>query len=90
MRYAIVENGLCANVIEANSDVASQLGALRVSQDVAIGDVYSSELDAFVRVTPAYDMAYDEKGNVVTDAQGFPVMMQVGETRIIMPVIQTK
>lgn len=88
MRYAVTENNVCTNVIEATPGVAAELGAYRVSMDVTIGDVYSPELNAFIRTSPAFDTAHDELGNIIFNEQGYPVMEQVGETRTIMPVIQ--
>ena len=41
-RYAVIENGVCTNVIVANSGFAQGIGAVEISQGFGIGDIYEN------------------------------------------------
>ena len=40
MKYAIVENGVCINVIMAKADFATAIGAVELPDGYGIGDTY--------------------------------------------------
>ena len=41
MKYAIVENGVCVNVIMARTDFAASIGAVELPDGYGIGDTYT-------------------------------------------------
>lgn len=41
MKYAIVENGVCVNVIMARADFAASIGAVELPDGYGIGDTYT-------------------------------------------------
>ena len=41
MKYAIVENGVCINVIMARTDFAASIGAVELPDGYGIGDTYT-------------------------------------------------
>lgn len=87
MRYAIVENNVCTNIIEARPEVAAEYESYRVSMDVSIGDSYNPALGAFLRTVPSYDVLTDDTGTIVTDKSGQPVYVAVGSTTMVMPIL---
>ena len=42
MRYAVIKNNLCVNVIVAEPDFAAEIGAIEIPDDFGIGDIYSN------------------------------------------------
>ena len=41
MRYAVIENSICVNVIVAEPDFAKEIGAVEILDGYGIGDIYS-------------------------------------------------
>ena len=41
-KYAVIENGVCTNVIAANSAFAQEIGAVEVMGGFGIGDIYKN------------------------------------------------
>ena len=41
MKYAIVENNICTNIIVANADFAVSIGAVELPDGYGIGDTYT-------------------------------------------------
>lgn len=40
MRYAIIKNNICVNVIVAEPDFATEIGAVSIPDGFGIGDIY--------------------------------------------------
>ncbi len=43
MRYAIIENNKCVNVIVAEPDFATEIGAVEIPNGFGIGDIYAND-----------------------------------------------
>lgn len=41
-KYAIIENGVCKNVIVAGAEFAEQIGAVLLAEGFGIGDMYTN------------------------------------------------
>ena len=41
-KYAIIENGVCTNVIVAGAEFAEQMGAVLLADGFGIGDMYAN------------------------------------------------
>ena len=41
-KYAIIENGVCQNVIMAGAEFAEQMGAVVLAEGFGIGDMYAN------------------------------------------------
>lgn len=41
-KYAVIENGVCTNIIVANSTFAQEIGAVEIPQGFGIGDMYTN------------------------------------------------
>lgn len=41
-KYAIIENGVCRNVIVAGAEFAEQMGAVLLAEGFGIGDMYTN------------------------------------------------
>ena len=42
MKYAIIENGVCKNVIVAGAEFAEQIGAVVLAAGFGVGDMYTN------------------------------------------------
>lgn len=40
MRYGVIKNEVCVNVIRARADFAASIGAIELPDDFGIGDIY--------------------------------------------------
>lgn len=41
MKYAIIENGICVNIVMASAEYAEKIGAVPLIEGYGIGDLYS-------------------------------------------------
>lgn len=57
MRYAIIENGICANVIIADAVFAAQIGAVELPEGFGIGDSYNGAEWISNKIIPVDDSA---------------------------------
>ena len=43
MKFAIVKNGICENIIVAGAEYAAKIGAVEIPEGFGIGDVFDGE-----------------------------------------------
>lgn len=58
-KYAVIENGVCTNIIVANSTFAQEIGAVEIPQGFGIGDIYKN--GSWSKATPEPEPTTEER-----------------------------
>ena len=59
MKFAIIENEICVNVIIANAEFAAMLGAIEIPEGFGIGDGYKNGEWISNKVAPTGEPTYE-------------------------------
>lgn len=89
MRYAVVENKKCVNVIEATKQNKNEFGeCYRVGLNVLIGDSFDYEKNMFYRIEDEFEFKRNEDGSVMHDENDQPILEKVGESISYFSVLE--
>lgn len=79
MRYAILENSICVNVIIAEDDFAAEIGAVTIPDEFGIGDIYSDGKWAkgSVAVPEVMPTAEDDLAALLVDLEYRTVLLEL-------------